>query len=65
MRMMSNGTLTSQQDLGAIPMAQGGLARLAIARLKGAGLPVAPILRRVGLTPELVADPQERLSVRS
>jgi AraC-like DNA-binding protein len=46
-------------------MAQGGLARLAIARLKSVGVPVAPILRRVGLTPELVADPEERLSVRS
>ena len=46
-------------------MAQGGLARLAIARLKSAGVPVAPLLRRVGLTPELIADPEERLSVRS
>ena len=46
-------------------MAQGGLARLAIERLKGAGVHVAPILGRVGLTPELVADPEEQLSVRS
>ena len=42
-------------------MVQGGLARRAIARLKSAGVPVAPILRRVGLTPELIADPEERL----
>ena len=46
-------------------MAGGGLSRLAIARLKSAGVPVAPLLRRVGLTPEVIADPEERLSVRS
>jgi len=54
---MSNGTasaLNSEQDLASIPMAQGGLSRLAIARLKSAGVPVAPLLKRVGLTPELV-----------
>ena len=53
------------EDLASIPMAQGGLTRLAIARLKSAGVPVAPLLRRAGLTPELVADPEGRLSVRS
>jgi AraC-like DNA-binding protein len=46
-------------------MAGGGLSRLAIARLESAGGPVAPLLRRVGLTPEAIADPEERLSVRS
>ena len=46
-------------------MAQGGLSRLAIARLKSAGVPVTPLLKRVGLTPELIADPKERLSVGS
>jgi hypothetical protein len=64
---MSNGTsaLNSEQDLASIPLAGGGLTRLAVARLKSAGVPVAPILRRVGLTPELIAEPEERLSVRS
>jgi AraC-like DNA-binding protein len=38
---------------------------LAIARLKSAGVPMAPLLKRVGLTPELIAEPEERLSVRS
>jgi AraC-like DNA-binding protein len=28
-------------------------------------VPVAPLLKRVGLTPELIAEPEERLSVRS
>ena len=65
---MSNGTssaLNSEQDLDLIPMAGGGLFRLAIARLQSAGVPVAPLLRRAGLTPEVIADPEERLSVRS
>ena len=65
---MGNGTskvLNSEEDLDSIPTAQGGLSRLAIARLKSAGVPVAPLLMRVGLTPEAIADPEERLSVRS
>src|SRR5262245_45264492 len=66
--MMSNGTssaLHSEQDLASIPMAGGALSRLAIARLKSAGVLVEPLLRRAGLTPEVIADPEERLSVRS
>src|SRR5260221_11519125 len=65
---VSNGTssvLNSERDLASIPMAGGGLSRLAIARLKSAGVPVAPLLRRLGLTPELIDEPEERLSVRS
>ena len=66
--MVSNGTssaLNSEQDLASIPTAQGGLSRLAIACLKSAGVPVVPLLGRVGLTPEVIADPEERLIVRS
>ena len=65
---MSNETasaLNSEPDLASIPMAQGGLARLAIARLEISGVPVEPLLRRAGLTPEVMADPEERLSVPS
>jgi AraC-like DNA-binding protein len=65
---MSNGTspaLNSERDLASIPIAKGGLARAALARIKSAGLPVAPILKRVGVTPELVAEPERGLSVRS
>src|SRR5262245_12268802 len=54
--MMSNGTpsaLNPEQDLASIPMAGGGLSRLAIARLESAGVPVAPLLKRAGLTPEV------------
>jgi AraC-like DNA-binding protein len=46
-------------------MAQGGLSRLAVARLESAGVPVAPLLKRVGLTQELIVKPDERLSVQS
>jgi len=46
-------------------MAGGGLSRLAIARLKSAGVLVEPLLKRAGLRPEVIADPEERLSVRS
>ena len=61
----SSQPLNSEHDLASIPTAQGGLSRLAIARLKSAGVPVVPLLKRVGLTPEVIADPEERLSVRS
>ena len=65
MRNETSPAQKSEQGLASIPTAQGGLSRLAIARLKSAGAPVAPLLRRVGLTPEVIADPEERLSVRS
>jgi AraC-like DNA-binding protein len=61
----TSSALNSEPGLAPIPMAQGGLSRLAVARLKSAGVPVTPLLRRVGLTPELIAEPEERLSVRS
>src|SRR5262249_6803384 len=65
---MSNGSFSatkSESGLASIPMAGGGLSRFAIARLKSAGVPVAPLLKRAGLTPETIADPEQRLSVRS
>ena len=61
----TSSALNSEQDLASIPMAGGGLSRLAIARLKNAGVDVAPLLKRAGLTPEAIAEPGERLSVRS
>src|SRR4029450_2098069 len=61
----ASSLLKSEQDLASIPMAQGGLTRLAISRLKSPGVPLGPILKRPGLTPELVAAPEERLNVRS
>jgi hypothetical protein len=61
----ASSILNSEQNLASIPTAQGGLSRLAIERLKSAGVPVEPLPRRVGLTSEAIADPEERLSVRS
>ena len=52
-----NGTssvLNSEQDLDSIPTARGGLSRLAIARLKSAGVPMAPLLRCVGTDAAIV-----------
>ena len=46
-------------------MARGGLSRLAAARLKSAGVPLEPLLRRSGLTPEAFAAGEEPLSVQS
>src|SRR5262249_16157748 len=65
---MGNGTsqvLNSEQDLDSIPMAGGGLSRLAISRLQSAGVPLVPLLKPFGLPPEVIADPEERLSVPS
>jgi len=61
----SSSALNFENGLASIPMAGGGLSRLAVARLESAGVPLAPLLQRVGLTPELIADPEERLSVQS
>src|SRR5215831_6176776 len=65
MSYRSSSALNLEQGLASIPTAQGGLSRLAVARLESAGVPVAPLLKRVGLTLELIADPEERLSVQS
>src|SRR5262245_58943409 len=59
------GTALKSEDLASIPMAQGGLTRLAAGRLKSAGLPLEPLLIRAGLTPEAIAEPEDRLSVKS
>jgi hypothetical protein len=65
MRDRTRSALNPDPDLASIPLAGGGLARLAMARLKSAGVPVAPLLGRVGLTAEVIADPEEQLSVQT
>jgi AraC-like DNA-binding protein len=62
---MSDRTPLKYEDLALIPTAQGGLTRLAAARLKSAGVPLGPLLSRSRLTPEGIAEPEERLSVKS
>ena len=47
-----------------IPNASGGLSRLAYARAKAAGIDVAPLLKKSGLTLEQMNDPKARVRVR-
>jgi hypothetical protein len=56
MGIRASQVLNADEELASIPTAQGGLSRLAIARLKSAGVPVEPLLRHAGLTPEAIAD---------
>jgi AraC-like DNA-binding protein len=65
MRDRTRSALNPDPGLASIPLAGGGLARLAMARLKSAGVPVAPLLGRIGLTAEVIADPEEQLSVQT
>jgi len=49
----------------AMPSATGGIARLVAVRLRAAGIPLAPLLSRAGLTVEQIDDPGVRLTVQS
>jgi AraC-like DNA-binding protein len=49
----------------SMPSATGGIARLVAARLRAAGIALAPLLSRAGLTLEQIDDPGVRLSVQS
>lgn len=51
-------------DLNALPTTRAGITRLAIARLVEAGVPVAPLLKQVGLTDEMLAGNNHRMPVR-
>jgi AraC-like DNA-binding protein len=50
--------------LGILPSATGGIARLAYAQLKEAGVEVEPLLKKVGLILHQIEDPGARLRVR-
>jgi AraC-like DNA-binding protein len=50
--------------LGVLPSAAGGIARLAYAQLKEAGVELEPLLKKVGLTTRQIDDPGARLQVR-
>jgi AraC-like DNA-binding protein len=49
--------------LGTVPTATGGIARLAHARARQAGLVLKPLLRKAGLTDEQIKDHGARLAV--
>jgi AraC-like DNA-binding protein len=55
----------SPENLGAIPSATGGIARLACARLREAGRDVAAVLSGAGLTTEAADDPTARVEARA
>jgi AraC-like DNA-binding protein len=51
--------------LGALPTATGGIARLAYARARQAGIATAPLLRKAALSEQQIADPDARITVRA
>jgi AraC-like DNA-binding protein len=50
--------------LGALPSATGGIARLAHARARSAGIELRPILKKAGLTDQRIKDRGSRLPVQ-
>src|SRR5262245_16251940 len=48
-----------------MPTAIGGIARLAYARAKAAGLALEPLLEEAGLTPRQIEDDRARLKTRN
>jgi AraC-like DNA-binding protein len=55
----------SVKQLASMPMAGGGLSRLAAARVRKAGIQLDPLLAGVGLTLHQIDDPDQRISARS
>jgi AraC-like DNA-binding protein len=49
----------------SMPSATGGIARMVSARLREAGIELAPLLSRAGLTVEQIDDPSVRMPVQS
>jgi AraC-like DNA-binding protein len=49
----------------AMPSATGGIARMVAVRLRAAGVALAPLLSRAGLTTEQIDDPNARMPVQS
>jgi AraC-like DNA-binding protein len=50
--------------LGALPSATGGIARLAHARARSAGIELGPLLKKAGLTDQRIKDRGSRLPVQ-
>ena len=53
---------TDAKTLGTIPRADGGIARLACARARTAGIALPPLLKEANLTLRQINDPRERLA---
>ena len=52
----------STNRLSDLPTVQGGLTRLAVDRLRRAGIKLQPLLSGVGLTVDQIDEPERRLS---
>jgi AraC-like DNA-binding protein len=63
--MQRSSPQRSVKQLAAMPMAGGGLSRLAAARVRKAGIRLEPLLLRVGLTLHQIDDTDQRISARS
>jgi AraC-like DNA-binding protein len=55
---------SDREPFSSLPTATGGLARLAYARARAAGIESNPLLRQAGLTDREIADRRVRLTVR-
>jgi AraC-like DNA-binding protein len=53
------------KHVGALPSATGGIARLAYAQAKEAGIELEPLLKKAGLTLYQIEDPSIRIRVRN
>lgn len=53
------------RDLAALPTADGGISRLAVGRLRDAGVDLKPLLKQAEITLHQIDDPSTRLPNRS
>ena len=60
-----SASVSDSRKLGTVPSASGGITRLACARLRDAGIQLAPLLSRAGVTEEQIEDRGARIKVRS
>ena len=56
---------TFDHAVRGLPTASGGLSRLAVNRVRRAGIRVEPLLSRAGLTIDQVDDPEKRIDAGS
>src|SRR3954470_1066987 len=55
---MREGIASADGRTDRLPYTAGGMTRIAYARAKAAGIELAPLLRRAGLTPHQIEDPR-------
>lgn len=58
-------TDSGSRTFGGVPSASGGITRLACERIRNAGIQLAPLLSRAGITEEQVESSEARVAVRS